>query len=274
MIPIVFPEPGALSANPPQRNTQGLPSNEEELKQLTQRAEAGDASAQFDLAFFYSTYAEHKIAYFKENIPSGSPNMRAPYNFVEKDYFTELVREERELAFAWYQRAAEQGLAEAIYELSICYRRGEGTATFPDRAQELLLAAAEKGYAPAQFDVGMQTYFGKEKGKESPVEIKPDYVASVKWLKKSAEQDYPLAQYYLGQCYENGWGVEKNYEEAFHLYKAAAESELLWALCALGRCYENGLGVEADVDQAIEYYTQAADQGDGEAFDALDRLEV
>ena len=33
---------------------------------------------------------------------------------------------------------------------------------------------------------------------------------AAKWFAKAAEQQFPRAQYLLGECYENGYGVEKD----------------------------------------------------------------
>ena len=45
----------------------------------------------------------------------------------------------------------------------------------------------------------------------------------MKWYRKATEQGYAGAQYMLGFCYHNGWGVEKNDTEAVKWYKKAAE---------------------------------------------------
>ena len=41
-----------------------------------------------------------------------------------------------------------------------------------------------------------------------------DYEAAIPLLQEAAEKGDPAAQNKLGNCYFNGWGVEKNYEEA------------------------------------------------------------
>ena len=44
----------------------------------------------------------------------------------------------------------------------------------------------------------------------------------VKWYSKAAEQGYPNAQYDLALKYENGLGVNKDYNEAIKWYGKAA----------------------------------------------------
>ncbi len=54
-----------------------------------------------------------------------------------------------------------------------------------------------------------------------------NYADAVKWYKMAAEQGYVKAQYILGNCYENGEGVEKDSGEAIKWYKKAAEQGFL-----------------------------------------------
>ncbi len=45
---------------------------------------------------------------------------------------------------------------------------------------------------------------------------------AVEWYQKAAEQGYAEAQYNLGVCYYNGYGVPKNRAKAVELWKKAA----------------------------------------------------
>ena len=44
------------------------------------------------------------------------------------------------------------------------------------------------------------------------------------------------------------------------------------ALFLLGECYEEGHGVQEDLEKALEYYQKAADKGYRSAQEAIDRL--
>ncbi|MCC8020790.1 MAG: sel1 repeat family protein, partial [Akkermansia sp.] len=48
----------------------------------------------------------------------------------------------------------------------------------------------------------------------------------------------------MGNCYENGYGVERDMKEAAHWYRKAAEQGNAEAQYRLGVCYANGWGVE------------------------------
>ena len=85
----------------------------------------------------------------------------------------------------------------------------------------------------------------------------------------SAEQENAPALYYLGLCYENGWGVEKDYAKAADSYKLAADQGLDCAQYNLGLLYQLGDGVEQDYEKAFEYYSLSAEQGYPQAQTAL-----
>lgn len=85
------------------------------------------------------------------------------------------------------------------------------------------------------------------------------------WYKKSAKQDFPIAQYNLGVYYEKGLGEEKNEKEAFLWYRRSAEQGLAVAQFNLGVCYDNGIGVEKNEKEAFVCYKKSSVQGFAEA---------
>lgn len=120
--------------------------------------------------------------------------------------------------------------------------------------------------------------------------------------RESAQSGYALAQYQLGQCYEEGIGVERNLAKAFKLYwlasdkcrpakerlnkdsyqgqlakwlkkavngKQLTDANLAEAMCMLGCCYFHCWGVDCDMVSAVEWWQKAADLGDAYANDRL-----
>lgn len=53
--------------------------------------------------------------------------------------------------------------------------------------------------------------------------VPQDFAEAVKWYRKSAEQGYGLAQYWLAKCCQNGNGVAQSWEEAIDWYWKAHE---------------------------------------------------
>jgi TPR repeat protein len=60
------------------------------------------------------------------------------------------VDENRETGLSWYQKAADQGLPDAQYELGRRLIFGDDVAQNPTAGTELVLKAAEQRYAKAQ----------------------------------------------------------------------------------------------------------------------------
>ena len=83
--------------------------------------------------------------------------------------------------------------------------------------------------------------------------------------RESAESGYVPAQYQLGQCYENGIGMEQDMTEAVRLYKKAATNinentgynGHAGAMRCLADCYANGDGVRKNAKQAAAWYARA-----------------
>ena len=101
---------------------------------------------------------------------------------------------------------------------------------------------------------------------------KDEEVEKVKSYRKAAEQGNAKAQYNLGVCYENGYGVEKNYFKAVKWYRKAAEQGLADAQNNLGVCYYFGYGVEKNYSEAVKWWRRAAEQGNAKAQEVLRRL--
>ena len=58
-------------------------------------------------------------------------------------------------AVNWYRKSAEQGFAEAQYNLGLMYFNGDGVAQNYTEAAKWYRKAAEQGYAKAQYNLGI-----------------------------------------------------------------------------------------------------------------------
>lgn len=73
-------------------------------------------------------------------------------------------------------------------------------------AAKLYRQAAEQGYAPAQFGMGVLYDIGRG--------VAQDYKLALSWYTKAAEQGYAKAQNNLGFMYSQGKGTQKDYVAA------------------------------------------------------------
>ena len=74
----------------------------------------------------------------------------------------------------WYRKAAEQGFAEAQYNLGVCYNNGHGITQDYKQAVRWYRKAAEQGHARAQHNLGASYVNGEG--------VLEDYVQAYKWF--------------------------------------------------------------------------------------------
>lgn len=114
--------------------------------------------------------------------------------YAKKDYST---------ALRLFRPLAEQGNANAQYNLGNMYGWGNGVPrNYPEAVQWFRLAA-EQGHATAQYNLGVMYDQGKG--------VPENRAEAVKWYRLAAEQGDAAAQYGLGLMYELGQGVPQNY---------------------------------------------------------------
>lgn len=152
---------------------------------------------------------------------------------------------------------AEQGDAEAQYELGSHYARGEGVAQDWTQAVSWYRRAAGQGSAAAQHSLGVCYAYG--------MGVKRDQYAAVSWYRKAAEQDYALAQKEMGVCYATGRGVTQDWVQAANWYSRAAANGDARAQCNLAQRYYKGQGVAQSYEQAVYWFSKSAQQGDSYA---------
>ena len=161
-----------------------------------------------------------------------------------------VVKNEQE-AFKWYRKAAEQGHASAEASLGTCYSLGSGVTKDPAQAFYWTLKAAEHGKVFAKYYTAGNYYEGDG--------CTQDYEKALYWYKQLADNNDltgNLSKYMIGICYEEGKGVEKDYHQAFYWYNKNTDKTAK-CLFRLGRCYDYGMGVSKDADKALHYYREA-----------------
>jgi TPR repeat protein len=116
-------------------------------------------------------------------------------------------------AHEWYSKSAEQGFAQAQYELGGMYILGEGVEKDEDLGVDWLIKAADQGLAAAQFEVGNLYLAGAR--------LEQDSELGLDMLIMAADQRHVPAQKQLGTIYFQGVGVEKDLVQA-HLWFSIA----------------------------------------------------
>jgi len=127
-----------------------------------------------------------------------------------------------------------------------------------------LVAAAERGEAEAQLDLG--TRYARGEG------VDKNDAEAAKWLRKAADQGLARAQLDTGVLYATGRGVPRDATEAARWYRKAADQDLPQAQLNLGLAHDLGLGVRLDKAEAEIWWRTAAEQGETGAAKNLAQL--
>jgi hypothetical protein len=151
---------------------------------------------------------------------------------------------------------AEQGYADAQYNLGIMYADGRGVPQDDAEALRWWRLAAEQGGAEAQYNLGNMYADGRG--------VPQDDAEALRWWRLAAEQGGAEAQFNLGIMYADGRGVPQDDVEAVRWYRLAAEQGLADA--------QNNLGLRLWLVEAVAEGQPVAVEHLPGAFFAVPRL--
>ena len=246
---------------------------ETRFEKLKQAAELGLADAQCELAECYfsgegvdESHTE-AIKWYTKAAEQG--HAKAQYELAECYFWGYGVKTNYVKAVKWYINAAKQGYASAQYSLGECYYYGDGIKINYAKALEYF----KNALVSEEFDdCALNIECCKERlamahemtpedltlsNAVALLESKDTAAEGFKTISDLAEKGYGEAQFQLGECYKNGYGIRKNTATAIKWYTKAAEQDLADAQYALAECYFEGDGVKQDFFKALELYNKA-----------------
>lgn len=118
------------------------------------------------------------------------------------------------------------------------------------KAIELHEKSISNGNIESNIQLGYMYFYGEG--------VKQDKQKGFDYLLTAAKGDIVDAQVFIGNAYENGYQVKKDFKKAAEWYKKAANKSKI-ASFQLGLIYENGKGTRRDLQKALTYYTKAAE---------------
>ena len=163
--------------------------------------------------------------------------------------------------FKRYCQEAENGDAEAQFQMGLLYDKGDGVEQNKKTATKWYELAAKQGYAKAQYYLGCCYY--NDEG------VVRNYAKAVKWFLQAAQQNETDAQYALGICNYHGRGVPQQFETAASWFLRAAQLGHPDAQYYAGFCYLNGHGFKKNVGLASMWLMKSAQQGNNKAKEQL-----
>jgi TPR repeat protein len=120
-----------------------------------------------------------------------------------------IVKSDKKAAKIW-KRGVELGNVDAMAYLADMYWEGSGVKLDKKKAERLYRAAADRGDAAAQFNVGVVLHSEKK------------FEEAFRYYALSADQGYTDGEVKLGCCYGNGAGTEVDLGKARYWFERAA----------------------------------------------------
>lgn len=185
-----------------------------------------------------------------------------PHDGVIRDYI---------MAHRYFKIAADKGYTEALYYLGLMFFKGQGVDKDRKSAFEYFRLGAKRKHSGSQYYLGKMLYEGEdvpenvEEGldliHESIKQKNGDAVAYLGWIQlvgmeyNKALSLYMTAEalgsgegsYGVGRIYYYGYGVQKDYEEAFQHFQIGAQREDPACQYFLGGMYVEGeAGIQDD----------------------------
>ena len=193
-------------------------------QEVRRAAEAGDPNAQLQLGkhLFWSPDgdAEASIAWLTKAAEAGVHE--ATYMLGLAWYRGRGVSEADPVrARALHMAAAESGVPDAQFEISIFLDKGIGGEVDHDRARVWEKRAADAGHPRACLNMGVWAATGKFGA--------PDMDAAVRWYGRAADNGSAEAASRLALMYLQGLGVEKDEERGRRWFEHAASLGYDWS---------------------------------------------
>lgn len=124
-----------------------------------------------------------------------------------------------------------------------------------------LKKAAEEGYPPAQFEMGIRYYYRNRMILTHLLNSRTRNIQkSFSWFSKAANSGHADAKYFVGKMYGTGQADTKDLERSFQWVQEAAEGGLTSAKILLAIMYQFGKGVTQDPERALQLYEQVAQE--------------
>ena len=204
-----------------------LMSGENDLDEMRQKAEQGDAEAQYQLgAFYYSRADDEKEC---RN---------------DQEWQSEKAR-----AFAWFVKAADQGHPEANERVGFCSMFSIGIDVDYEDAMKRFLCAAASGNAKAQWGAG-SCYIGGHG-------VPQDYDEGIRWMLKAAQGGDMHAQSTMSTACDGVYGQPRDADMSLKWCQLAANQGHSMCLCEMAERHGEGNLVDKDFVKAFAYITAA-----------------
>jgi uncharacterized protein len=195
---------------------------------------------------------------------SGLFDIQVPMPGTIEEARSAFVRGDYAIALRLWRSLADQGNAEAQFNLGFMYADGQSVPQNYSEAAKWFRLAAAQGDPAAQFNLGLM--YDKGDG------VAQNFAEAAKWYRLAADQGVAGAQFNLGVMYFWGRGAPQNFAEAAKWYRLAADQGVAGAQASLGFMYYKGQGVPQNYVSAHMWYSLAAARDYKDAEKARDTI--
>ena len=240
------------------------PNAQKGISWYEQASSSGKPEAAWEL---YEYYVQHGVVgnatarshgrgedtRFKGNQPVRPNGSRAGNRGNSRTGMSQNRAQEKEIALAYLQSAAQADFAPAQYELGNLYARGKDMPRHQGQALFWYEKAAKNGSSAAQAKV-------KALATENPALLSK--VEQFMQHLQAAETEDQLAMMQVAQAYQQGSPVLQDKAEALRWYKKAwqkSNEQLSQAAFEISDIYYQGEGVTPDAGQAAKFLAKAAE---------------
>ncbi|KAJ3587241.1 hypothetical protein NHX12_010839 [Muraenolepis orangiensis] len=162
-----------------------------------------------------------------------------------------------EVAFSCFTASAQHGYSKAQFNAGVCLEKGRGVTRDVQKALQYYWQAAEGGHSQAQYRYAKLLL--TTRGQPSPQE----WSTAVSLLEQAAAAGLTEAQVFLGSVFSQEPVMDGR--KSVHYLQMAAQSGDSRALLHLGQCYDRGFGVQRNTKLAVSHYEKAALAGNTQA---------
>lgn len=275
---------------------------EQALYWWNQAAKRGDCVAAYNLSIVYRNNESIKdlnlaFTYTQLSAELGDPDGMCD---LALGFFQgNQIKRDVPLALDWFEKAADNGSAEAMYFLFQYYHHHSEEGKNP---KTYFMRAAEAGHivcqilisfpaCPFEFDADYKREIMNKllaHSKETILKLndqglmfllidlllckdnsKNQRKKGLNILIKLAQDNCPEALGRLGAVYMRGIATKSNPQEAYRYWLQGAKIGNKECQCALGYYWQDGLGGKKNDKKAYEYFMQSAEKGSANAYNQL-----
>lgn len=220
---------------------------------LTSIANSGNQEAQYLLAeLLVNSDIEKAVDWYTKAAENN--HSLAQYKLASLYNDGQDIEQDYSKAFFLFKKSADNGNVYAMFATAMCYKNGKGTQQNYANALKYFTAASQKGHIGAITQIAFLYQYGNG--------VKQDDNKMFK-LHKKASKYISCSLCNLATCYKEGRGVKKNKKKAIQLLLDADfdDDGMSCINNDLGIAFENGDGVEQDYDKAFDYFNKAIEGG-------------